>query len=111
MCSECFEVFKEEGTIPTYNNNVETAILLIKKLYNTEGGESGGYGHVVFDDLNLDCVQWCIDEIGKYNWLSKDVVDASRDALLHFLTLTDDEKVSALAIIDGHMNCIPEWTI
>ena len=111
MCIDCFADYKEKGITATYNDNVEKAIRLIKKLYNTEGGEAGGYGHVVFDDLNLDCVQWCIDEIGKYEGLSEEVEDASKEALKHFITLNEHEMVSALAIIDGYMNRTPEWLI
>ncbi len=36
----------------------------IKILYNTKGGELGGYGHIVFDDGNIEdeFIIFCLEE-------------------------------------------------
>ena len=40
---------------------------LIKELYNSNDGGVGGYGHIVFDEDNLEThyVEWCIEEAKK----------------------------------------------
>jgi len=73
------------------------ALNLIKDLYKTKGGSVGGYGHIVFDDGNIENshIQWCINEANnnknKYN-LSEETRIASIKALECFLTLTYCER-------------------
>jgi hypothetical protein len=73
------------------------ALKLIKELYNTDDGGVGGYGHIVFDDGNIEKVniEWCIKEAkeNKYkNNLSEETRLASIRALEFFLKLKDDER-------------------
>lgn len=101
MCINCW---RESGAPTIINERVIAAALLIKEVYATEDGAVGGYGHIVFDDWNTDCVESCIRdaEAAKY---AKDICEetrlASLKALLFFRDLTEDERGSALAILDG----------
>jgi hypothetical protein len=71
---------------------------LIKELYNSNDGGVGGYGHIVFDDDNLEThyVEWCIEEAkkGEYNY-SEETRLASLKALEGMLLLTEKEREKA----------------
>jgi hypothetical protein len=71
------------------------ALQLIKELYNTCDGGVGGYGHIVFDDGNIETnhVEWCIEEAkkGEYNY-SEQTKLASIKALEVFLKLSEHER-------------------
>lgn len=72
---------------------------LVEVLYSIEGGGAGGYGHIVFDDDNVDDadILFCIKEAkdGLYD-LSEDVRIASLNALESMLELTIEERKEAL---------------
>lgn len=71
------------------------ALQLIKELYNTNDGGVGGYGHIVFDDGNIENghIEWCIEEAkkGEYSY-SEETRLASIKALEFFLKLTENER-------------------
>ena len=73
------------------------ALRLIKELYNTNDGGVGGYGHIVFDDGNIEngYIEWCIKE-AKENKYKKDLSEETRvasiKALEYFLQLTENER-------------------
>ena len=73
------------------------AMKLIKELYNTDDGGVGGYGHIVFDDGNIEDgnIKWCIEE-SKQNKYNKDLSEetrlASLKALEFFLKLSENER-------------------
>ena len=71
------------------------ALQFIKELYNTSDGGVGGYGHIVFDDGNIENghIEWCIEEAkkGKYDY-SEETRLASIKALETFLKLTENER-------------------
>lgn len=73
------------------------ALQLIKNLYNTNDGGVGGYGHIVFDDGNIENsnIEFCIKQAkeNKYkNDLSEETREASIKALEFFLKLTEFER-------------------
>ena len=73
----------------------EKALNLIKKLYNTSDGGAGGYGHIVFDDGNIENehIRWCIAEAKKGEYgCSEETKLASIKALEYFLKLTENER-------------------
>jgi len=78
---------------------IKNAAELIKQLYSLDGGSSGGYGHIVFDDGNVEThhVQFCIKEAekGGYNY-SEEVRLASLRALESLLTLTERQRNNAI---------------
>lgn len=103
MCQNCWE---ESGSPAIKNEKTEEAVKLIRKLYATPDGSAGGYGHIVFDDNNVEDrnIDYCLksaksDEYG--HAISEETRVASIAALNHFSTLTMDERNSALAVIDG----------
>jgi hypothetical protein len=73
------------------------SLKLIKKLYAMEYGRVGGYGHIVFDDGNIEdgAIKHCINDAkeSKYKkdiseYMPEDVRLASLEALEMFLKLT-----------------------
>jgi len=70
---------------------------LIKKLYNTDCGSVGGYGHIVFDDGNIDnnSIEWCIKSAKENKYkdsTSEETRLASLVALEYFLQLTEYKR-------------------
>lgn len=100
MCEICYI---DAGEPKILNDKIKKATALIKDLYTREGCEAGGYGHVVFDDWNIDCVDFCIEEAkqGAFDFISDYDRDFCIEVLEYFATLTDDEKYTALAIVDN----------
>lgn len=102
MCDECYEGY--EG-LPIVNEKTKRAAELIIELYHTEDCGVGGYGHIVFDDLNIEDgnVDWCIEEAnkGQYDFIGEEGRQASLKALKYFKNLTEDERMSAIGIADG----------
>ncbi len=73
------------------------ALKLIKELYSTNDGSVGGYGHVVFDDGNIENrhIECCIKEAKENKYkddLSQETRLASIKALEYFLKLTENER-------------------
>ena len=71
---------------------------LIKVLYDSDDGATGGYGHIVFDDDNLETthIEWCIEEAVKDEYdLSKETRVASIYALQSMLELNIKEREQA----------------
>lgn len=79
-------------------NKIEKAKELIQLLYDTPDGSVGGYGHIVFDDGNVEdgfitgCIEDAINE--RYGDICQETRFASLAALVHFLTLSVDERES-----------------
>jgi len=75
---------------------MEEVLDLITKLYSTDSGGVGGYGHIVFDDGNLEDehIEWCIEEAkkGEYKDLSEETRLASLKALEAILLLLLSER-------------------
>jgi hypothetical protein len=81
------------------NKIIETA-QLIADLYKTDGGGTGGYGHIVFDDENLgkEDILWCIEEAEKDEASHNEETRlASLKALNACLKLTEDELESVIS--------------
>jgi len=80
------------------NLKIKEVGILIKELYNSPDGSVGGYGHIVFDDGNIEdeTIQWCIEEAkkGQYPYL-EDTRIASLNALNAMLLLTEEEREEA----------------
>lgn len=101
MCINCWTESEYKTVI---NDRVKEAARLIEELYLTENGSVGGYGHVVFDDWNLDCAASCLDDAEKAIYkehLCEETRQASIAALKAFQALSEDERASALALYEG----------
>jgi hypothetical protein len=74
-------------------------------LYKQDGCSVGGYAHIVTEDWNLDdaCIDWCITEAekGEYGDISEEGRQASIEALKCLKELTEDERCSVMAMVDG----------
>jgi hypothetical protein len=100
MCINCW---KENGSASIVNDKTIKGAELVKELYETEDGGAGGYGHCEFDDWNLSgSFKSSVDDAiaNKYN-KCEETVEASIKALEYFETLTEPERYSALALVDG----------
>lgn len=110
MCETCWAVAGKPAII---NDKVKLAVDLIKELYDTEDGGVGGYGHIVFDDWNVDDsdIEYCLTAArgGGYEFLCDECRSASLKALNMFKELTEEERYSALALADGFIS-IPQDT-
>ena len=82
------------------SDKIEIGKKLVAELY--EECPTGGYGHIVFDDYNVEdgFVDWCIEqaEKGSYDFISEEGRKLSLAALKHFKTLTEDERLLALGV-------------
>ena len=96
MCRGCFETYGEPVII---NERTIKAAKLIKAVY--EYSCVGGGCHIVLDDWNIetDHVQWCLDNHHNY-CESDEQVAAEKECLELFITLSKDERASALAQFD-----------
>jgi len=74
---------------------------LISKLYSTKDGGVGGYGHIVFDDLNFEneVIEWCIKEAekGEYDFICEEARVASLNALKSVLSLPVKYRFKAVS--------------
>ena len=81
------------------------AVKLVKKLYNTQGGEAGGRLHIVTDDWNLEPahINFCLEIIedaieegvkGVLIRTEKELVDIFKD-------MTEDQIVEVLREVQG----------
>lgn len=101
MCEDCYKDF---GSPRVINDKVLLAVEYINELYEHPDGITGGYGHIVFDDWNYDCVTGCIEdaEMKRYEEnLDEECRQLSLKALRQFDALSEDERITALAIRSG----------
>lgn len=102
MCIDCYN---DLGSPKEINERVKHAAELVNELYALEDGGVGGYGHVVFDDWNIEdeSIDYCINEANKntLGW-SEETRQASIKALNAFRQLSIEERATALAIYEGH---------
>jgi len=101
----------EEYGPPIINSKTILAAKLVSKIYEKDG--TGGKGHIVFDDWNLedDNVLWCLKNCKKHGGkfgLGKVQLELERKTLETFLELTISERASALAITEGIIE-VPKW--
>ena len=104
MCINCWI---EVGSPSIVNEQIKETAELIKDLYNTDDGGAGGYGHIVFDDWNVLSAEGCIPDAENAIYaknLCEETRLASLAALKSFIQLTEDERYSCLALIDGFIN-------
>lgn len=95
MCIDCWQ----EAGCPTIRSEaIDRAVRAVHDLYEEHG--TGGSLHIVTDDYNAAdsylafCVQWAKENGGGFDALER----AAYDALL---PLTEEERISALALHDG----------
>ena len=105
MCYGCYE---EAGKPAIVNDKTKKAAELIKDLYKQDGCGVGGYAHVVTDDWNLEDgnIDWCITEAekGEYEHISEEGKHACINTLKYLKGLTEDERYSALALVDNFID-------
>lgn len=87
------------------NYRIKTSIKYINKIYNTIGGEFGGYGYIVFNNKQIDdesidgCIR-IIESIEHYDTKNEDCRISSIEALRHFKKLSIQERISVLNYIN-----------
>lgn len=104
MCITCY---KEYGSPRVINNKVLDAVQLMGVADDLDS-LFYGYGHIVFDDWNVDDhhIDWCLDEASMDTIKHEDDEgkNATVDVLLAFRGLTFEERVTALALYDKIIN-------
>jgi hypothetical protein len=96
MCENCFEA---AGSPAIINEKTIKASELIEKVYDYEG--CGGYAHIVTDDWNLEdesiesCINWALENKNQSDVESQ---RATFECLFYLLTLTEEERYSAMAL-------------
>lgn len=76
---------------------IQVASLLINLVYESEHGGAGGFGHIVFDDGNIDdgsidfCLMYCAENVNGPR-LSEECRLLSVVALEFFKTLSMEER-------------------
>ena len=100
----CYDCYIEHGKPKILNINVRRAAASIEELYDHPDCCVGGYAHIVTDDWNVDdChIDFCIKEAEKGEY---DIDEEGRQLCLSVLQqmkeLSEDERYSALALVDG----------
>lgn len=78
---------------------MEKIVNKIIDLYRSVDGGAGGYGHIVFDDNNIETanIEWCIKEAerGEYE-LSEETRLKSIIALKSILPLSEEDRQKAI---------------
>lgn len=95
MCRHCWE--HEYGSPDLDSGTIRRAVALIRAVYDSIGGGTGGKLHVVVDDWNLEShhLEYVID-----NYELSDAEDA---CARHLLSMTEEERASALARYDEYV--------
>lgn len=94
MCRACWI---EDGAPRIDNERVRAAVPLIAAVYDAPGGIVGGQLHVIVDDYNVS------DEVmASQTRTGADFNSAELACYAHLLTMTPDERLSALALHDGY---------
>jgi hypothetical protein len=101
MCYGCYEEAGRPAIItPTTQGMAE----LIQRLYDMPDGCVGGHAHIVLDDWNLEDgdIDYCL-EVAKENKHGYDPEQVSLEItiLTHLKRMTEDERYSSLALVDG----------
>lgn len=105
MCYSCYE---EAGCPVIINDNVKYVAEEIEKFYELPECGAGGYGHIVFDDWNIEDanIDYCIESAIKKEW--KDHPELSRlvclELLRLFKKLSMEERHTAMALYSGFIN-------
>lgn len=105
MCQTCFESY---GSPSVVTDKITKAVELIENLYEQWGCCAGGYAHIVTDDWNLEDgnVEWCLNEAkegASLKSISEEGRLASIETLEYLLKLTETERATALALVDGFL--------
>jgi hypothetical protein len=103
MCYGCWE---EQGKPEIDTPAVREAAAAVRRVYDLPGGGVGGYGHIVFDDWNIEDgnIDYCLKsaECDEYGRRDDGYTDEDFAAQIHalklFSALTEDERASALAL-------------
>jgi hypothetical protein len=102
----CFGCWEERGSPKIVNEKTIDAVPLIEAVY--EANSVGGNLHIVLDDFNIDdCdLEACRRFIDNHedDALTYCDVVAERACLDAFVSMTVDERASALAMYDGYFS-------
>lgn len=103
MCINCYI---EKGKPRIINKYVLSTAAAVQNVYSHPDCTVGGYGHIVFDDWNLDTesIKFCIQSAtnGKQD-IDKFGTMLCLDALHQFRGLSVEERATALAIAHGYI--------
>lgn len=85
-----------------------TAVKAIKDLYTHDECGVGGYGHLVFDDDNFDCIASCLADVASDSFKDSyddhdEVKRLSYNALKAFSLLNEIDQQIAIWIFRGHI--------
>ena len=86
---------------------MEDIVNKIIDLYNSPDGCVGGYGHIVFDDDNIETgfITWCIEEAEKgcYEWICEETRQKSIIALNSILPLSEESRQEVIDLAFSKM--------
>ena len=72
----------------------------IINLYTSPDGRTGGYGHIVFDDENIEdeFIEWCIEEAekGEYEFICEETRKKSIIALKSLLKIDEENRIKLI---------------
>lgn len=100
MCQSCW---RESGSPKIDNQKVRDAQPLISDVYEFHG--AGGSLHIVLDDSNIDDsdINFCLTSIAENKrGYPPEQIEAERKCGEHFLSMTVEERSSALALSSGY---------
>ncbi len=76
----------------------------ILDLYMSKDGGGGGYGHIIFDDGNVENnhIEWCLDQAKRatHKFLCEDTRKKSIIAIKAMMPLTEKERLEAIDLFD-----------
>ncbi len=103
MCINCY---RESRHAEVINKLTIKGAKLVDAVYSHEENSCGGYGHIVFDDWNLEdsCIDSCLVDAEENKYAEQYPEPARQsviEALKYFATLSIAERYSAMGIQSG----------
>ena len=103
MCINCYNESRHAEVI---NNLTIKGAKLIDDVYSHEENSCGGYGHIVFDDWNLNDsdIEYCLKDAEENKYAEQYPEPARQSviaALKYMATLSIAERYSAMGIQSG----------
>lgn len=79
----------------------------LNELYNTKGGSTGGYGHIVFDDFNVEdhWIESCLIQAKSHNMsdgFSEEVRQLSIKSLEFLKLIPEENRIECIRLAIDH---------
>lgn len=78
------------------------AIKAIQNLYSSKNGSTGGYGHIVFDDLNIEeywiesCLKRATEDVDLEDGFCEETRITSITALKEIMLINEEERIQTI---------------